>query len=182
MKFPKNLSDKLETRKQNNALRQLPSVASNIDFASNDYLGFAKSANIFNQTHQFLIDNDCQENGATGSRLLSGNHPLYELTENHIANFHQAESALIFNSGYDANVGFFSSVPQKGDFISFTSNNDDLPSWFTSDMSCHTSLKEKKEYEKFMWDILEEWGGIEIERRTFYPCSPYIRMDAKFWD
>lgn len=73
-------------------------------------------------------------------------------------------------------------IPQKGDFISFTSNNDDLPSWFTSDMSCHTSLKEKKEYEKFMWDILEEWGGIEIERRTFYPCSPYIRMDAKFWD
>jgi len=129
MKFPKNLSDKLETRKQNNALRQLPSVASNIDFASNDYLGFAKSANIFNQTHQFLIDNDCQENGATGSRLLSGNHPLYELTENHIANFHQAESALIFNSGYDANVGFFSSVPQKGDFILY----DEL---------CHASIRD----------------------------------------
>lgn len=129
MKFPKKLSDKLETRKQNNALRQLPSVASNIDFASNDYLGFAKSANIFNQTHQFLIDNDCQENGATGSRLLSGNHPLYELTENHIANFHQAESALIFNSGYDANVGFFSSVPQKGDFILY----DEL---------CHASIRD----------------------------------------
>ena len=129
MKFPKKLSDKLETRKQNNALRQLPSVASNIDFASNDYLGFAKSANIFNQTHQFLIDNDCQENGATGSRLLSGNHPLYELTENHIANFHQAESALIFNSGCDANVGFFSSVPQKGDFILY----DEL---------CHASIRD----------------------------------------
>ena len=69
--FPKKLSDKLETRKQNNALRQLPSVASNIDFASNDYLGFAKSANIFNQTHQLLIDNDFQENCTTGSRLRS---------------------------------------------------------------------------------------------------------------
>lgn len=129
MKFPKNLSDKLETRKQNNALRQLPSVTSNIDFASNDYLGFAKSANIFNRTHQFLIDNDCQENGATGSRLISGNHPLYQSTENHIAKFHQAEAALVFNSGYDANVGFFSSVPQKGDFILY----DEL---------CHASIRD----------------------------------------
>ena len=129
MKFPKNLSDKLETRKQNNALRQLPSASSNIDFASNDYLGFAKSAAIFNQTHQFLIKNDCQENGATGSRLLSGNHPLYQSTENHIAKFHQAESALVFNSGYDANVGFFSSVLQKGDFILY----DEL---------CHASIRD----------------------------------------
>ena len=127
--FPKKLSDKLEIRKQNNALRQLPSASSNIDFASNDYLGFAKSAAIFNQTHQFLIENDCQENGATGSRLLSGNHPLYQSTENHIAKFHQAESALIFNSGYDANVGFFSSVPQKGDFILY----DEL---------CHASIRD----------------------------------------
>jgi 8-amino-7-oxononanoate synthase len=129
MKFPKKLSDKLEIRKQNNAMRQLPSTSSNIDFASNDYLGFAKSAAIFNQTHQFLIDNDCQENGATGSRLLSGNHPLYQSTEKHIAKFHQAESALVFNSGYDANVGFFSSVPQKGDFILY----DEL---------CHASIRD----------------------------------------
>lgn len=127
--FPKNLSDKLETRKQNNALRQLPSASSKIDFASNDYLGFAKSAAIFNQTHQFLIENDFQENGTTGSRLLSGNHPLYQSTENHIAKFHQAETALIFNSGYDANVGFFSSVPQKGDFILY----DEL---------CHASIRD----------------------------------------
>lgn len=127
--FPKKLSDKIETRKQNNAFRQLPSASTNIDFASNDYLGFAKSATIFNQTHQFLIDNHYQENGATGSRLLSGNHPLYELTENHIAKFHQTETALIFNSGYDANVGFFSSVPQKGDFIFY----DEL---------CHASIRD----------------------------------------
>ncbi len=129
MKFPKNLTDKLETRKQNNAVRQLPPPTSNIDFASNDYLGFAKSATIFHQTHQFLIDNHYIENGATGSRLLSGNHPLYERTENHIAQFHQTASALIFNSGYDANVGFFGSVPQKGDFILY----DEL---------CHASIRD----------------------------------------
>ena len=129
MKLPKNLSAKLEIRKQNNALRQLSSVSNAIDFASNDYLGFAKSKTIFNQSHNFLIENKYLENGATGSRLLSGNHPLYEVTEKHIAQFHQAESALIFNSGYDANVGFFSSVPQKGDFILY----DEL---------CHASIRD----------------------------------------
>jgi 8-amino-7-oxononanoate synthase len=129
MKFPKSLSAKLETRMQNNALRQLRSSSCLIDFASNDYLGFAKSKTIFEQTHQFLIDNNFCENGATGSRLLTGNHPLYEIAENHIAQFHQAESALIFNSGYDANIGFFSSVPQKGDFILY----DEL---------CHASIRD----------------------------------------
>ena len=129
MKFPKNLSDKLEARKQNNALRQLPATSSAIDFASNDYLGFAKSKTIFDKTHQFLIDNNYCENGATGSRLLSGNHPLYELAENYLAQFHQSDTALIFNSGYDANVGFFSSIPQKGDFILY-------------DVLCHASIRD----------------------------------------
>jgi len=117
MKFPKNLTAKLETRKQNNALRKLSLPNNLIDFASNDYIGFSKNKAIFEETHQYLIENDYIQNGATGSRLLSGNHKVYQETENVISKFHQSESALIFNSGYDANVGFFSSVPQKGDFI-----------------------------------------------------------------
>lgn len=117
MKFPKNLSEKLAARKQNNALRQLSQKQEKTDFVSNDYIGFSKSGKLFQETHQYLIDNNYAQNGATGSRLISGNHPLYNLTENYIAHFHQSENALIFNSGYDANVGFFSSIPQKGDLI-----------------------------------------------------------------
>jgi 8-amino-7-oxononanoate synthase len=117
MKFPKNLTTKLETRKQNNALRKLSLPNNLIDFASNDYIGFSRNKAIFEETHQYLIENNCIQNGATGSRLLSGNHKVYQEAENCIAKFHQSESALIFNSGYDTNVGFFSSVPQKGDFI-----------------------------------------------------------------
>ncbi len=115
--FPNNLSAKLELRKQNNALRKLSFPKDLIDFASNDYIGFALSETIFQESHQYLIDKNIKTNGATGSRLLSGNHQLYQDAEKRIAQFHQSESALIFNSGYDANVGFFSSVPQKGDFI-----------------------------------------------------------------
>lgn len=129
MKFPKNLIAKLETRKQNNALRQLPQSNHLIDFSSNDYIGFSKSKTIFEETHQYLIGINGMQNGATGSRLLSGNHKVYQEAENYIANFHQSESALIFNSGYDANVGFFSSVPQKGDLILY----DEL---------CHASIRD----------------------------------------
>ncbi|KDN56596.1 aminotransferase class I/II-fold pyridoxal phosphate-dependent enzyme [Flavobacterium seoulense] len=127
--LPNILKAKLESRIQNNALRQLPFGNSLVDFASNDYLGFSKSESIFKETHKYLLDNNYTQNGATGSRLLSGNHQLYLDAEAHIAQFHQSESALIFNSGYDANVGFFSSVPQKGDLILY----DEL---------CHASIRD----------------------------------------
>jgi 8-amino-7-oxononanoate synthase len=115
--FPKALTSKLEQRTANNSLRKLSLPNTLIDFASNDYIGFAKSETIFNETHSYLIDNKIIQNGATGSRLLSGNHKIYEEAENYIAKFHQVEDALIFNSGYDANVGFFGAVPQRNDII-----------------------------------------------------------------
>ena len=127
--FPENLSAKLEIRKQHNALRKLPLSSKKIDFSSNDYLGFSQSEIIFEETHQYLIANEITQNGATGSRLLSGNHKIYQETEDFIAKFHKSESALIFNSGYDANVGFFSSLPQKGDLILY----DEL---------CHASIRD----------------------------------------
>ncbi|RKS01282.1 8-amino-7-oxononanoate synthase [Flavobacterium sp. 102] len=129
MKLPKSLQTKLEQRQANNALRQLPAAKNLVDFASNDYIGFAHSETIFHQTHQYLLDQNIKTNGATGSRLISGNHNLYEIAESFIANFHQSETALIFNSGYDANVGFFSAVPQRNDVILY----DEL---------CHASIRD----------------------------------------
>ena len=117
MKLPENLNQKLEIRKQNNSLRKLPVFSNRIDFSSNDYIGFSKSESIFKLTHAYLLENEIFQNGATGSRLISGNHSLYQITETFIAEFHDAQSALIFNSGYDANVGFFSAVPQRNDVI-----------------------------------------------------------------
>ncbi|TGD57578.1 aminotransferase class I/II-fold pyridoxal phosphate-dependent enzyme [Flavobacterium humi] len=127
--FPEALLQKLREREQNNALRALPFSGNLIDFASNDYLGMARCEAIFHKTHQFLSDRDIKINGATGSRLLSGNHSLYGEAEDYIAAFHQSGSALIFNSGYDANVGFFSCVPQRHDVILY----DEL---------CHASIRD----------------------------------------
>ncbi|MFB9081027.1 aminotransferase class I/II-fold pyridoxal phosphate-dependent enzyme, partial [Flavobacterium procerum] len=80
-------------------------------------MGFSSQNRFSKQAHHYLIENDIIQNGATGSRLISGNHSLYQNAELFIAAFHDSESALIFNSGYDANVGFFGAVPQRNDVI-----------------------------------------------------------------
>ncbi len=104
------LSKKINERVIKNAFRALRLPIDKVDFSSNDYLGIA--------TNQLLQDNSEELNhGSMGSRLLSGNYQLIETVEKEIALFHQADAALIFNSGYDANIGLLSSVPQRGDTI-----------------------------------------------------------------
>lgn len=129
MSISKKLSDKIAQRIQENALRKLGSQNLFVDFASNDYLGFSKSETIFNKTHDYLIGHHIVQNGSTGSRLLSGNHPLYHLAESVLCEYHNSEAALIFNSGYDANIGFFSCVPQHHDIILY-------------DEYCHASIRD----------------------------------------
>lgn len=111
--FPKELREKLSERKENSAFRVLSSQAASVDFASNDYLGFAKSASIQTRANA-RIEKELFVNGSTGSRLLSGSHKLHAEVETLLARIHNAEAALLFNSGYDANVGLFSAVLQKG--------------------------------------------------------------------
>lgn len=117
MQFPKKLSKKLQERKENNSFRVLPNEKKLVDFSSNDYLGFANSGSIFEKTHQFLIENNLKKNGATGSRLLSGSSVLSKNLEVFLADFHNTATATIFNSGYTANLGFFGTIPQRGDII-----------------------------------------------------------------
>lgn len=168
-KLPLNLYMKLKNRENNNSLRKLNSTLDLIDFSSNDYLGFSKSELIFNQTHQYLVDNGYTQNGATGSRLLSGNHNLYSATENFIAQFHQSESALIFNSGYDANVGFFSAVPQRNDIILY----DELSHASIRD---GISMSNAKSY-KFKHNDFEDLERLILK---FKPSTIYIVTESVF--
>lgn len=105
------LQSKLIERKEQNAFRTLRLPENKIDFCSNDYLGIAKDSQLTAHNAPHITQ------GAAGSRLLAGNYPLIEETEKQIASFHQAEAGLIFNSGYDANLGLLSCVPQRGDTI-----------------------------------------------------------------
>jgi len=105
------LNKKLNERRALDAFRSLKLPAYKTDFCSNDYLGIIKN----NLLQNFLEPN--LRHGSGGSRLLAGNYSLIEETENTIAQFHNAPSGLIFNSGYDANLGLLSCVAQKGDTI-----------------------------------------------------------------
>ncbi len=112
------LKDKLTQRIQNNSLRVLKNRDSLlVDFSSNDYLGFARNAELKIKINEELEKHPNYLLGATGSRLLSGNLAYAEDLENEIAITHHAEAGLIFNSGYDANVGLLSSIAQRGDTL-----------------------------------------------------------------
>jgi 8-amino-7-oxononanoate synthase len=111
------LLDKLTEREKIKALRTLPEGKRGIDFSSNDYLGIALNPMVFEKAVNILLEKGLIINGATGSRLLTGNCILFKEVEILLGNIHQAESALIFNSGYDANIGLFSSVPQRDDIV-----------------------------------------------------------------
>ncbi len=100
----------LEERKQQSLFRSLRTSKNLIDFCSNDYLGFSQKIKQNSEIYSF-------PSGATGSRLLAGNTQFVEDLEQEIADFHGAEAGLIFNSGYDANVGLLSCLPQKNDVL-----------------------------------------------------------------
>lgn len=103
------LKRKLQQRSEAGALRQLRLPAGGVDFCSNDYLGIV---------HHGLISIPAgTKHGSTGSRLLSGNCAAAEALENRIAAFHEAETGLLFNSGYDANIGLMGTLPQRGDTV-----------------------------------------------------------------
>lgn len=103
------LERKLEERRAIDAFRELKLVSDRVDFCSNDYLGIARMGQRSNPGPS--------SHGSTGSRLLSGNSASAEALEKQIADFHAAQAALLFNSGYDANLGLLSAIAQRGDTI-----------------------------------------------------------------
>jgi 8-amino-7-oxononanoate synthase len=115
--IPRKLLNILASRKKEETFRQLNSINGLIDFLSNDYLGFATNETLFSKTFQLLLNENVASNGSGGSRLLSGNHKLYTILEPLLAKFYKSNAALVFNSGYDANMGLFSAIPQRGDLI-----------------------------------------------------------------
>jgi 8-amino-7-oxononanoate synthase len=96
-----------------------------INFASNDYLGLAGDERL-----KIAAINAIQEfgTGSTGSRLLTGHRQLHQELETAIASLKQTEDAIVFSSGYLANIGTISALVGKRDLI-------------LSDQYNHSSLK-----------------------------------------
>ncbi|GAA5804070.1 hypothetical protein HPULCUR_009556 [Helicostylum pulchrum] len=117
MTLESQLGSTLTKRRQNSKLRRLVvNSPSHIDFSSNDFLGLARSTR-FRSNYLSELTQLPNILGSTGSRLLDGNSSYCQTLEKRVALFHDAETALIFNSGFDANAGLFSTVPQRGDVI-----------------------------------------------------------------
>lgn len=170
-RLPNKLQKKIEERKANNALRSLGVSNDLIDFSSNDYLGLSRSEALFESASKILEQHSGKRNGATGSRLLSGNFELYGIAESYISKFHNSEEALIFNSGYDANVGVFSAIPQRGDIILY-------------DALCHASIRDgialsaAKGY-KFHHNDLEQLKELgELQKK--HAAEVYVVTESVF--
>lgn len=120
------LAQRIEERKASNLYRVLrtmegaPHTEMKVDskrqivFSSNNYLGLANDRRLKSQARKALEEFGV---GSSGSRLTTGNTIWHEKLERKIASFKETEAALLFSSGYLANIGVLSSIPEKGDVI-----------------------------------------------------------------
>lgn len=118
--FEQRLAATLNIRKEKGRYHPLyqPFVFTDtVDFGSNDTLSLSSSGVL---RREFLLEMErnpeCQI-GGKGSRILDGNNQYVVDLESYLAKFHGAETGLFFNSGYDANVAVFRTLPQPGDVI-----------------------------------------------------------------
>lgn len=87
-----------------------------LNLSSNDYLGLSSNPRLIDD---FRAETDVMAlaYSAASSRLLSGNHQYYKMLEDDLADLYDKESALVFNSGYHANIGILPALSGKRDLI-----------------------------------------------------------------
>jgi len=115
--------DRIDSLHQRRSLMRLESVRSGtvvfegqelVNFSSNDYLGLSQDKRVQNAAKDAI---DRYHASAASSRLICGNMSLHEQLEEELAEFKGREAALIFSSGYMANVGLLSTLAGEGDLI-----------------------------------------------------------------
>lgn len=86
-----------------------------VDFSTNDYLSLSRS-DVLRTRFLARLNTAPEVFGSGGSRRLVNGH-AHAALEARLTAFFRAPAALLFNSGFDANVGFFTAIPQPGDAI-----------------------------------------------------------------
>ncbi|MCY9264772.1 8-amino-7-oxononanoate synthase [Bacillus haynesii] len=145
--------------------------AERTNWASNDYLGLANDKRLIHAAETALRSFGA---GSTGSRLTSGNTAWHEKLERKIAGFKQAEASLLFSSGYLANVGVLSSLPEIGDVIL----SDQLNHASIID-GCRLSKADTVVYRhKDMNDLEEKLRAAQSRARRFIVTDGVFSMDG----
>jgi 8-amino-7-oxononanoate synthase len=112
--FARRMASRLAELEKQAQMRDL-SLTQGVNLCSNDYLGLAADLRL----KEALIEGieKCERLGATGSRLLSGHHVVWDELEAAFAAFAGTEAALFFNSGYAANTGLLTALLGPDDIV-----------------------------------------------------------------
>jgi 8-amino-7-oxononanoate synthase len=116
-KIPERLIRELLIREQQGSRRILIPFTDGVDVSSNDYLGLAQRLAEPERLARLIGEFQSTQIGATGSRLVTGTTNEHAALEDFLADFHHAEAALLFGSGYEANVGLLASIASRTDTI-----------------------------------------------------------------
>lgn len=108
MSLEQRLTQFLARRAAQGALRRPANKQHLVDFSSNDYLSLARLP---------LALPDLPLAGSTGSRLLSGHYTQLDELETLLCTVHRGEAALVFNSGYSANLSLLGTLPRRSDVV-----------------------------------------------------------------
>jgi len=164
-RIEQGLREKLNRRRAKQTFRQLAKANSGIDFCSNDYLGFVADGLL-------QLSKPSAPSGSRASRLIAGNSEVHEQLEKRISEYHGATSGLLFNSGYDANVGLLGCIAQAGERIVY----DEL---------CHASIRDGLKMslaasESFPHNNLEALSDLleQSSQKTFVVTEGLFSMDG----
>ncbi|NMD71723.1 8-amino-7-oxononanoate synthase [Bacillus sp. DNRA2] len=140
-------------------------------FSSNNYLGLANDQRLIYAAEEILYEFGV---GSSGSRLTTGHTRWHQKLEQQIAQFKQTEAALLFSSGYLANVGVLSAIPEKGDVIL----SDRLNHASLID-GCRLSGAETVVYEHVdMSDLEEKLHAAQTYQHRFIVTDGVFSMDG----
>lgn len=121
-----DLASRLDELEQRGLRRELQTVSGSsgrmvcldgrdvVNFSSNNYLGLANHLSLIEATIEAVQRTGT---GSTASRLIVGNLDIHQRFESELAAFHGRPAALLFNSGYHANIGVLPTLARDGDVI-----------------------------------------------------------------
>jgi len=190
MQFHERIRDELEGLRRQDRYRELPDITSRrgkeltmngrtlLNLSSNDYLGLGDDSLLLAGYMETLAEKGYAMTSSS-SRLLTGNHPLYDTLEGALAALYRREAALVFNSGYHANIGILPALTNRHDLV-------------LSDRLNHASIIDglrisEAPYQRYRhrdYDHLEELlsGAGERYRQIFIVSESVFSMDGDLAD